>query len=236
MNLHSFFNDSEETMTLAALDLLELKLTDHNINDMIVRLSTVADLVSVHHGYQDKFPNEVPGPPEFRVHAEEVHQADLEAANKDRLKLARRAEKLQECAMSLTLFGQFAIMKAIKYNDTSYIDNIGLDRKVKKVKNAKATFHGPIGAPDPFSVKHGPNSGSVLFKARKVKWAAHYDVYYCLGDPNDEASWTLATTFLNTRNMLLEGLEPGKVYMFRARCLGPDGFGVWSNIIKIMVV
>ena len=223
-------------MTIATLDLLELKLTDLNINDMIVRLTTVADLVSAHQGYQDKFPDEVPGPPQFRVHAEELHQADQEAVNKDRLKLAKRAEKLLECAVSLTIFGQFAVMKAVKYNDTSYLDEIGLDRKIKKAKNSKAAFHGPLGAPDPFTVKHGPVSGSVLFKARKVKWAAHYDVYLCLGDPNNEESWSWATTFLNTRHMQLDGLEPGKVYMFRARCLGPDGFGVWSNIIKIMVV
>ena len=69
-----------------------------------------------------------------------------------------------------------------------------------------------------------------------VKGAAHYDVYYCLGDPNDEASWYLAATFVNTRDTRITGLEPGKMYLFRVHCLGADGFGPWSNVIKIMVI
>ena len=222
-------------MTIPPLDLLELNLNG-SINDTVVRLVTVADLVSAHPGYQEKFPDEVPGPPRWRELAVELRQADQEAANKDHLKVALKVEKHQECVIALTIFAQFAVMKTIKYKDTSYIDNIGFDRKKKNAGNSKAMNHGPLGAPKTFSVRHGPESRSLVFKVSKLKGAAHYDIHLCLGDPNNEDSWSLAATFVNTRNMLIDGLEPGKVYMFRVRCLGPSGFGAWSNVIKIMVI
>ena len=223
-------------MTIPPLDLLELNLIGLSTNDMIVKLGTTADLVSVHQGYQDKLPDEVSGPPQFRVLAEELRQTDLDAVNKDRLKIIKRDEKHQESAVALAIFGQFAVMKATKHKDTSYIDNIGYDRKKKGIGN-KTTNHGPLGAPRTFSVKHEPdNSGSLLFKVAKVTGAAHYDIQLCLGDPINEDSWSLAATFVNTRNMRIAGLEPGKVYMFRVRCLGAAGFGPWSNVIKIMVI
>jgi hypothetical protein len=224
----------EAFMVMAYLNMLEPTI-GLGVNDMIVKLGTVADLVSIHPGYQDEFPKEVPGPPDFRVLAGELHLLDQESINKDRLKMALKAEKLFESATALTLFGQFAVMKAIKYKDMSYIDRIGLDRKIKHT-GKKAIHHGPIGAPGQFAAKHGPDSGSILFKVGKQNGAAHYDIWSCLGDPNNEDSWSLAATFLNTRNMRIDGLEPGKVYMFRVRCLGATGFGPWSSIIKIMVI
>lgn len=227
-------DDSGVLMVMAYLNMLEPPI-GLSVNDMIVKLGTVADLVSIHPGYQDEFPKEVPGPPEFRALAGELHLLDQESANKDRLKMALKAEKHFESATALTLFGQFAVMKAIKYKDMSYIERIGLDRKLKQT-GKKALHHGPIGAPDPFAAKHGPDSGSLLFKVGKQKGAAHYDIWSCLGDPNNQDSWSLAATFLNTRNMRIDGLEPGKVYFFRVRCLGATGFGPWSSIIKIMVI
>jgi hypothetical protein len=228
--------NQEDDMTLPPLDLLELNMSGLSINDMVVRLGTVAELVAAHAGYQDKLPDEVPGPPQLRLHAEELHQADLEAANKDRLKMAKRGEKYQESAVALALFGQFAVMRAIKNNDMKYIDDIGYDRKKKSTGNNKAHHSSMIGAPQKFNTKYGPDSGSLLFQVGKVTGAAHYDIYGCLGDPNNEASWELYSTFVNTRNIRIDGLEPGKVYYFRVRCLGPNGFGPWSKVIKIMVV
>jgi hypothetical protein len=223
-------------MTLPQLDLLELsRITGLSINDLIVTLGTVADLVEAHKGYQDKLPDEVSGPAKLRTLAAELHQADQEAVNKDRLKLAKCKEKQLEAIISLQIFGQFAIMRAVSRRDTSYLDNIGIDRK-KSPGSKRSIFQGPIGAPEVFTVKHGPNSGTLNFKIGSVKWAAHYDVYVCYGDPNDEASWKLAATFVNTRHTQIEGLVPGSVPLFRVRCLGPEGYGPWSNIIKIMVI
>jgi hypothetical protein len=221
-------------MTIPELDLLEYNVSGLGINDMVVKLGTVADLVSAHAGYQN-LPDEVPGPPQFRALAGELHQADQDAVNKDRLKLALRAEKHKDSAVSLTMFGQFAVMRAIKNKDTSYLDNIGFERKKKNVKN-KTAHNGPLGAPGSFAVLHGPVSGSVVFRVGRLAGAAHYDVHSCLGDPNNEDSWSLAATFVNTRNMRIDGLEPGKVYQFRVRCLGASGFGPWSNIVKIIVI
>ena len=150
--------------------------------------------------------------------------------------IAKCKEIQLESIISLQLFGQFAIMRAVSRKDMSYLDNIGIDRKKSSTAGKRSVFQGPIAAPQVFTVKHGPNSGTLSFKIGSVKWAAHYDVYACYGDPNDEASWKLAATFVNTRNTQISGLEPGKVPLFKVQCLGPEGFGPFSNIIKIMVL
>jgi hypothetical protein len=222
-------------MTIGQLDLLDLNMNGLSVNDMVVKLGTVADLVEAHRGYQDKLPNEVPGPPEFRVLAVDLHQADQESTFKDRLKLAQRGAKFQDSVVALTIFGQFAVMKATKYKDTSYLDNLGFDRKKRNTGTNKATYQGPLGFPGTFSVKHGLASGSLLFKVGKIKGAALYEIFVCLGDPNDEGSWSLAASFLNTRQMQIDGLVLAKTYLFRMRALVSSGYGPWSNIVKIIV-
>ena len=108
--------------------------------------------------------------------------------------------------------------------------------KKPNTASKRSVFQGTIGAPQVFTVKHGPNSGTLSFKIGSVKWAAHYDVYICYGDQNSEAAWSLAATFVNTRNTQISGLEPGKVPLFRVQCLGPEGLGPFSNTSKIMVL
>ena len=223
-------------MTLPQLDQLELNMIGLSTNDMVVKLGTVADLIEAHQGYQDKLPDEVCGAPQFRALAAELHQADQDAVYKDLLKVAKKVEKHQASAVALAVFGQFAVMRSILKNDTSYLDNIGFERKKKKITAKKAANQLLPGAPAHFSVKHGPVDGSVVFKIGAVKGAAHYDIHSCLGDPNDEGAWSLAITFVNTRTTQLDGLEPGKVYYFRVKCLGGAGFGPWSPIVKIMVI
>jgi hypothetical protein len=222
-------------MTLAPMNLLKLNFSELGTNDMVVMLGTVADQVEVHPGYQ-QLPDYVFGPIQFRALASELHQADQDAANRDNAKIALKNAKMLECAVALTAFGQFAIMKTLRHKDTSYIENIGFQRQNTNNRLKKTANQGPIGYSNPFSVRQEPVSGAVKFKAGKVPGAAHYDVYMCIGDPNNESCWILAATFINTRHMRIEGLQPGTIYHFRVRCLGANGYGPWSNIIKIMVV
>ena len=221
---------------MTELNLLDLNIGGKGVNDTIVTLNTVSSLVSVHKGYQDPIPVEVPGPPQFTVLSGELHQADLEAVNKDLLKMQIRDAKHVECLIALTIFGQYAVMKAIKYKDMSYIEGIGFEKAKKPGGNRKAKPEGPIGAPDHFTVGYGAISGTVIFKFGKVKGAAHYDVQVCYTDPNNEESWALAATFINTRHMQMGGYEPGKYCMFRVRCLGAAGYGPWTQVVKIMMI
>lgn len=215
------------------LDLKSLRWLP--VNDTIVMLGTVAESVSVHPLYQESLPTEVAGAERLRELAAQLQRAQAEAANKDIVKVAALQQLHKESVVTLKVFGHFAIIRAIKHNDPSYMEHLGLPLKKRNSSN-RATYHGAIGAPTSLSVKHGPDSGSVVLKVAKVQWAAHYDIELCQGDPTNEESWIHAGTFVNTRNMRIDGLEPGKIYMFRVRCLGPNGFGPYSTIVKIMVI
>ncbi|GFO68229.1 hypothetical protein GMLC_18080 [Geomonas limicola] len=205
------------------------------VNDLIVLLATMGSHISQHERYQDPFMDGVPNGPRFTELSQLLQQAQVEAATKDTAKRAYLEQFIQECIVNIRIFVNFAEIRAARHKDQRYLEGLGLKKKEQKKRNARSSF-GPTGAPERFSVKHGPVSGSLLFMVARVVAAAHYDLEMCMGDPNNDADWHATGTFVTTRNIRLDGLEPGKVYYFRIRCLGPGGFGPWSNIIKIMVI
>ena len=75
------------------------------------------------------------------------------------------------------------------------------------------------------------------FLLGRVTGAVTYIIQACQGDPNDEAAWVKEQHFTKIKGGVeVTGLEPGKVYYFRVRCLGHAGLGPWSTYVHIMVV
>jgi hypothetical protein len=213
---------------------LDPGLKDITVNNLIILLITVADQLAKHPGYQTAFPPEVPDPEKIRAVAAMLQQAKNEAMNKDTAKLALQDEKHLEGKLVVKAITNWAEIKASCYNDVAYLHGLGIPMKDVR-KRAKPAV-GPMAPPSVFEVRRAAESGGVLFKVGKVNAAAHYDIRFCLNDPTNEDSWSLPVTFLNTRNMRIDGLEPGKVYHFQIRVLEPTGFSAWSHTVKIMVV
>ncbi|GFO60238.1 hypothetical protein GMST_25630 [Geomonas silvestris] len=204
------------------------------VNDLIVLLGTMGSHIKAHEMYQEPFIEGVLNGDGFIDLSWKLQQAQDDAATKDTGKRAYLEQFIQECIVNIRIFVNYAEIRAARHKDQRYLEGLGLKKKEKK-KNSRSSY-GPLGATERFVVKHGPVSGSLIFQIAKVLAAVHYDLEMCFGDPNNEADWHAAGTFLNTRNVRLDGLEPGKVYYFRVRVFGPGGFGPWSNVIKIMAV
>jgi len=215
------------------LDLAMLK--SMGVNDLIVFLAMFGNHIVHHADYQDPFWEEAPDGHHFINLSALLQAAQEEAAGKDINKLAKLEELCQTCIIDIKRFVNYAEMRAARHRDQRYLDGLGLKRKEPRRRNSRSAL-GPVGAPERFSVKHGPVSGSVIFQVSKVVGAAHYDLEYCVGDPNIETDWMAGNTFLNTRSIRQDNLQPAKLHYFRIRCLGPGGFGPWSNVIRIIVV
>jgi len=215
------------------LDLAILKSIA--VNDLIVFLAMFGNNILHHEDYQDPFWEEAPDGHHFINLSALVQAAQEEAAGKDINKTAKLEELCQTCVIDVKRFVNYAEMRAARHRDQRYLDGLGLKRKDTK-RRASRSAVGPVGPPERFTVKHGLVSGSVIFQVSKVVGAAHYDLEYCMGDPNNEAEWMAGNTFLNTRHIRQDGLQVAKLYYFRIRCLGPGGFGPWTNVIRIIVV
>jgi len=215
------------------IDVASLK--GMSVNDLIVLLGTLGSHIKQHEKYQEPFMEGVLNGDGFTDLGRQLQHAQDDAANKDTAKRAFLEQFVQECILNIRIFVNYAEIRAARHKDQRFLEGLGLKKKEQKKRNARSSF-GPLGATERFSVKHGPLSGTLVFQIAKVLAAVHYDLEMCVGDPNNEGDWHPAGTFLNTRSVRLEGLEPGRTHYFRVRAFGPGGFGPWSNTIKIIVV
>lgn len=222
-----------EDTFFGSFDLASLKVMP--VNDMIVLLGTMGSHIKQHEKYQDPFMDGVLNGDGFIDLSRQLQQANDDASTKDITKKAYLDQLFQECIVNIRIFVNYAEIRAARHKDQRYLEGLGLKKKEQKKRSSRSSF-GPLGAPERFVAKHGPVSGSLIFQIAKVLAAVHYDLEVCFGDPNNEANWQAAGTFLNTRNVRVDGLEPGKTYYFRVRVFGPGGYGPWSNTIKIIVV
>jgi phosphodiesterase/alkaline phosphatase D-like protein len=116
--------------------------------------------------------------------------------------------------------------------DPSVLANLGI---APKKPASKIANQASVTAPKA-KATHGKVTGSVVLKSDKVAGSASMEVQFCQGDPLQEGSWSAGEHFPHCSHMEIRGLEPGKMYYFRVRCLGNDGHGPWSAIISLMVI
>jgi hypothetical protein len=142
----------------------------------------------------------------------------------------------EKAVLAISLALTYAGMRYLRENNFELITNLGVEHKKQK-SQTRHTAPSEIGAPDKVQLVYGNNSGTLRVLFPKVPGAILYYVQACLGDPNDEAAWNKEWQFTKIRGGVeLTGLEPGKVYYFRVRCLGHAGLGPWSAYVHIMVV
>lgn len=215
-------------------DVFDLNFKNMSHADFILFLAAMADALAVHPGYQS-MPPEVPDSKRFREL--EARYAELVKASqtKDVVKIAERNAIRVEGVKAAKLTAHWAVIKSVAHSDPSFLANLGL--KVKK-RNSRAPRKILVPAPSNVSVKHTGVSGSVSLKCGRVAGGASYEVRFCQGDPVLEESWNAGDGkhFAHCSDIVLTGLEPGKIYHFRVRVLGNSGYGPWSAVVSLMVI
>jgi hypothetical protein len=99
------------------------------------------------------------------------------------------------------------------------------------------TSAGPLAQPTIESTKQG-STGQAVIKLKAVRGARSYLVQYGLMGPDGAppASWSSTPAIKAKPATRIDGLQPGKMYAFQVRALGPDGYTDWSPSLTRIVI
>jgi hypothetical protein len=162
---------------------------------------------------------------------EKFAQADDGAQTGNFLKQAERNAIRPELNVVLTEIGDYMELGAKK--DASLLLKTGFD--VRPAKRAATAGRTALVAPVKFALKHGKDRGTIMVTMNKVQAAKCYEFHIASGDPTREENWKYYGVS-GKCSKLLEGFEPGKDIWVRARAVGSDSTGPWTNPTPIMPV
>ena len=200
--------------------------------DFIIYLGGIADSLDSHQGYRN-MPEDVPNAGKFRDLASRLTAAVKAAQYGDSQKKAERDAIRVEGEEASIALANWAVIRYLATKDPSLLANLGIAPKKQVVKKSNKAS---VTAPSNLKATHGKMSGSAILKSDRVPGSASLEVQFCQGDPMQEESWSAGQHFPHCSYMEVKGLEPGKMYYFRVRCLGNDGHGPWSAIVSLMVI
>lgn len=107
----------------------------------------------------------------------------------------------------------------------------------RKPTAAKAPLtRNALTAPDKFTAKQGTEKGMVVCSALGVPGARGFEIMYTDGDAMDESTWKHYLVYGGASKMVVNGLDPGKMYTFRVRAIRSNEWGPWSHYITMLVV
>lgn len=202
--------------------------------ELATRVIGIGDALIAHSEYQ-VVPDGIPHGTEVKAAGARYHDLTYAVMTGDTGKKTERDACREKAIMMASLALNWAGIKYVRENKLEYITNLAVDHKKKTATRNTAPVL--IDAPAKVDVLHAKISGSLRLVLRKVQGAVTYIVQACQGDPNDEAAWTKEWQFTKIKGGVeLSGLEPGKVYYIRVRCLGHAGLGPWSTYVHIMVI
>ena len=162
---------------------------------------------------------------------EKFAEADDGAQTGNFLKQAERNAIRPELNLILTDIGDYMELGARK--DPSLLMKTGFD--VRPAKRATTPGRGVLVAPANFVLKHGPERGTIAATMSKVQSAKCYEFHTASGDPTREENWKYHGVS-GKCSYLLGGFDPGKDIWVRARAVGSDSTGPWTNPTPIMPV
>jgi hypothetical protein len=202
--------------------------------ELATHIMGIGDAFLAHPHYQT-VPEGVPHGAEIKEAGTRYHAMTYAVMTGASGKKAERDAIRDKAIQTTVLALNWAAMRFLREGNLELISDLGVDQKKKA--QPRATTPVLVDAPSKVDVVHAKNSTAVLIRLSKVAGAITYFVQACQGDPNDEATWTKEWQFTKIKGGLeVSGLEPGKVYYFRVRCLGHAGMGPWSTYVHIMVI
>jgi hypothetical protein len=201
--------------------------------ELATHIIGIGEAFKAHPHYQE-MPSGVPTGAEITEVGTQLHDLTYAVMTGAGAKKTERDACREKAVLATGLALNWAGIRYLRENNLEYVTNLAVDHKKKPQPRSSTPVL--IGAPGKVEVSHGRTSTTAHLNVSKVKGAFTYFVQACQGDPNDEAAWTREWQFTKIKGGLeLTGLEPGKVYYFRVRCLGHAGLGPWSTYVHIMV-
>lgn len=86
------------------------------------------------------------------------------------------------------------------------------------------------------TLKHGDDHGVIIASTASVSKAKSFELHICEGDPTVEENWNFLATYPGCSKMVVQNLQPGKLYYFRVRAVLPTGYSPWSAPASLMAI
>jgi hypothetical protein len=115
------------------------------------------------------------------------------------------------------------VVEAKSKNDITVLVSSGFEI----IKPAVRKNKGRLEKPSSLEVVGTGKPGSVKISVSKIEGANSYMYQYALAPVTDESQWKILTAA--TRSVIIDGLELGKPYLFRAGGIGSDTTIVYSD-------
>jgi len=202
--------------------------------ELATHLMGIGDAFISHSLYQE-MPEGVPHGTEIKDVGTRYHDLIYAVMSGASAKKAERDAYRAKAVQTATLALNWAGMRYLREGNFELITNLGVEHKKKSQPRTSTPVS--MDAPGKVDVVHAKNSTAVRILLGRVPGAVTYIVQACQGDPNDETGWNKEWQFTKIKGGVeIAGLEPGKIYYFRVRCLGHAGLGPWSTYVHIMVI
>jgi hypothetical protein len=162
--------------------------------------------------------------------ADMLETALQRAVNRDILMVQERDAKQLGVKKDLCTIARFVELAVD--GDRAAVKAAGFSlRPQSKAKSPMELPPAPI-----FTVSHGDDEGTANGKAPSDRRAKSFRVQVTEGDPADEAGYRVVEDFPLASKMIIRGLEPGKLYWFRASILSSAGRGPWSKPVSLRIL
>jgi hypothetical protein len=183
--------------------------------------------IATHVSYQDSSMD--PVREELRAREAELSTAHLAVEAGNRTFAPQRDAAMYKMDEALYDFVHLAEKKGRA--DPAALYNIGLD-SLMITPSKKSVVVAPVSAPSNLGVVNGAHMGQMLASVGTMPGVRSWELWMT-EDPNDESSWRYYQTFFKSSEMLISGLESGKVYFFRIRGLNSAGASPWSIVVSL---
>ena len=145
-----------------------------------------------------------------------------------------RARKEARVTLSDLLHRLAPYLELMAQGDVKMLESTGYDLRRDTSRGASSTEL--LSAPGNFRVTHGRLSGTLTVQMNRLAGAGSYEVNISHGDGSPSGEWKHAITAVSGTRILLQSLTVGQTVWVRARGVGNNGGGLWTEPIRVMVV
>jgi hypothetical protein len=183
--------------------------------------------------FADPWPVSFPSRTKLQADLASYQSAYDAAGNGDKAAIKTRRKARGIMIDDLKTLAPYLESVAKAANDLSMLAETGYDVRQPNATNGLSPA---LVDPPAMTVQRSKVSGVILVTVTRRADAGAYEVQLATGDPAVEANWKAAVTSKKARNIEVNTLTPGTLYYVRARVIGSQGPGGWSDIANIMAV
>lgn len=200
-------------------------------DDFYAKAEAINAALSANPNFPGPWADPLVGPAELNDLFEAYQAAYNAALNKDVVKVSLR--KTARAALMVYLRKLAGYLELVADGDTAKLLTTGY---ALRGAPGPGPGPGPLPAPVEFTTRHGPLSGQLIGRARKLRGAGSYELQICIGDPGVEANWKFFAAYVSATRMEISGQTPGVKVWARLRGLSTAGPGKWTDPFGLMVI